>query len=293
MGDTKDKGFPDGSGRQAMSKPLAVYHGPFGRVALYELDRPMTMHAHREGHLIFHLQGPEASIRICDAVHPLTRDCAAAVNPWQPHNYQHAPGAGGALFLVLYIKPAWFLQAGRSAKAALRFGRNRVEITDQIDRLVFHVASLLMEDMPSPLFSGYLYELTHECFDQSWQWVPDAAPVWPSDICIRDYRVRNSIRFMARQLADGIVLDDIARDSGMSRPHFYKLFRQHVGLTPNVYANTLRVEAAIGRLTSTSDAVTTIGLDLGFASQASFTRFFISNVGIAPTDYRRTAQCAA
>ena len=31
------------------------------------------------------------------------------------------------------------------------------------------------------------------------------------------------------------------------------------------------------------------GLDLGFASQASFTRFFTSNVGIPPTDYRRVA----
>jgi AraC-like DNA-binding protein len=53
------------------------------------------------------------------------------------------------------------------------------------------------------------------------------------------------------------------------------------------------MEAAIGRLTTTGDAVTTIGLDLGFASQASFTRFFVSNVGIAPTDYRRTAHLVA
>jgi AraC-like DNA-binding protein len=88
-------------------------------------------------------------------------------------------------------------------------------------------------------------------------------------------------------------LDTIARDVGLSRPHFYKLFRQHVGLTPNVYLNTLRMEAAISRLTTTSDAVTTIGLDLGFASQASFTRFFVSNVGIAPTDYRRTTHFAS
>ena len=40
---------------------------------------------------------------------------------------------------------------------------------------------------------------------------------------------------------------------------------------------------------TTSKSVTEIGLDLGFASQASFTRFFSSNVGIPPTDYRRVA----
>lgn len=276
-----------------MSTALAVYHGRFGRVTLYHLDRAMAMHAHREGHLIFHVQGDEASVRICDADHPLTDRLGAAVNPWQPHNFQISPGAAGALFLVLYIKPAWFLEAGRSAKAALRFGRNGIEVTGQIGRLIDLVTTLLVEDTANPLFTGYLYELTHECFDQSWQWMPAGAPMLQPDWCIRDYRVRNSIRFMSNRLGDGVVLDTIARESGLSRPHFYKLFRQNVGLTPNVYLNTLRMESAIGRLTSTSDAVTTIGLDLGFASQASFTRFFVSNVGIAPTDYRRTAQVAA
>lgn len=276
-----------------MSTAIAVQHGRFGRVTLYHLDRSMAIHAHREGHLIFHLQGADASIKISETDYPLTATMAAAINPWQPHNFQHSFGTRGALCLVLYIKPAWFLEAGRSAEAALRFGRNAIEVTDQVGRLVFRVADLLMKPELSPLFDGYLYELTHQCFDQSWQWMPE----WPSSPqpqpCIPDYRVRNSIRLMASQLGEGIVLDKIARDAGLSRPHFFKLFRQHVGLTPNVYLNTLRMEAAISRLTTTTDAVTSIGLDLGFASQASFTRFFVSNVGIAPTDYRRTAHFAA
>ena len=49
------------------------------------------------------------------------------------------------------------------------------------------------------------------------------------------------------------------------------------------------MEAAIDRLTGTADPVTAIGLDLGFASQASFTRFFTTNVGVPPSDYRRAA----
>ena len=276
-----------------MSTALAVYHGRFGRVTLYHLDRTMAMHAHREGHLIFHLEGPAASLKVCDTDHALSRRWGAAVSPWQPHNFQPPPGARGALVLVLYIQPGWFLGAGRSARSALRFGRNGIEVTEQIGRLIDLVASLLVEDTENPLFAGYLYELTHECFDQSWQWIPSGAPAPQADPCIRDYRVRNSMRFMSNRIGEGIVLDRIAREAGLSRPHFYKLFRQHVGLTPNLYLNTLRMESAIGRLTTTSDAVTTIGLDLGFASQASFTRFFVSNVGIAPTDYRRTALLAS
>ncbi len=276
-----------------MSKPLTVYHGPFGRVALYELDRSMAMHAHREGHLIFHVQGADAAVRVCDREYELSPFSAVAVNPWQPHNFVHLPGASGAVLLTLYIKPAWFLEAGRSAKSALRFGRNAIEVTDQVSRLVSLVTNMLLEDVPSPLFDGYLYELTHESFDQTWQWMPVGTPVLHPEACIRDFRVRNSIRYMTRHLGDDLALDIVARESGLSRPHFYKLFREHVGLTPNVYLNTLRMEAAISRLTTSSEAVTTIGLDLGFASQASFTRFFVANVGIAPTDYRRAAHFAA
>lgn len=58
-------------------------------------------------------------------------------------------------------------------------------------------------------------------------------------------------------------------------------------MTPNIYLNTLRMETSIQRLAHTSDPITMIGLDLGFSSQASFTRFFAANVGIPPTDYRR------
>jgi transcriptional regulator GlxA family with amidase domain len=92
---------------------------------------------------------------------------------------------------------------------------------------------------------------------------------------------------MRDNFGEEIFLDNIARDSGLSRPHFYKLFRQNVGLTPNMYLNMLRMENAIDLLTTTTESITSIGLDMGFSSQASFTRFFTSNVGIAPTDYRR------
>ena len=103
------------------------------------------------------------------------------------------------------------------------------------------------------------------------------------------------LQLMKSRLGEGesILLDSIARGAGISRPHFFKLFKENVGLTPNIYLNTLRMETAIERLIQSSDAVTSIGLDLGFSSQASFTRFFASNVGIPPSDYRRVAQLSS
>jgi transcriptional regulator GlxA family with amidase domain len=91
-------------------------------------------------------------------------------------------------------------------------------------------------------------------------------------------------------LAHGIGLDNVARGAGLSRPHFYKLFRENTGITPALYANTMRVERALERLTSSRTSVTEIGFELGFSSQSHFTHFFAANVGIAPTLYRTIAR---
>lgn len=270
-----------------MSTALAVFHGAFGRATLYRLNKPLATHAHREGHLVFLVDGEDAAMEISETRIPLDMKTGTAVNPWQPHNFLPGPLLTGSIFLTLYINPFWFLEFGRSATNALRFGRNRIEVTGQVRRLVNLVAISLMEDGRSDLFDGYLYELTRSCFDQTWQWTdgePSSTEGWPR---VRDFRIRNSIRLMKERIGEELVLDDIARDAGMSRPHFYKLFRENVGLTPNMYLNTLKMETSIDRITRTQHSITEIGFDLGFASQASFTRFFTSNVGIPPTDYRR------
>ena len=79
----------------------------------------------------------------------------------------------------------------------------------------------------------------------------------------------------------------IARESGLSRPHFYRLFRTQTGVTPHLYLNTLIMEQALDALVATETPIADISFDLGFTSQSGFTRFFAANVGMAPTDYRR------
>ena len=271
-----------------MSTAISVYHGPFGRATLYRLNRPMATHAHREGHLIFHVAGRPAALHVCGTAFPLAPGRAVAVNPWEPHDFLPGDLADGSLFLVLYVKPMWFLEVSRSARSALRFGRTEIEMTDQIARSVGKVVALLLEGGGADMFDGDLYELTQECFDQSWQWTPACRPS-DGSAGFNDFRVRKSIRLMAERLGGGIELDDVAREAGLSRPHFYKLFRRQTGITPNLYLNTLRMERAIASLTETGRSVTEIGYDLGFSSQSGFTRFFASNVGMAPSDYRRVA----
>ena len=270
-----------------MSNAVSVAHGEFGRAAIYALDRPIVTHAHREGHLIFHVDGTPASMTVGGETHENDRNTVTAVSPWEPHSFQNAPG-GQSLNLVLYIKPMWFLENSNSAEFALSFGRSKTEMTPAIRKLVNQLTTLLLHDDMSNKFDGMLFSLTRACFDKSWQSC-DSMLMTNASSRFNDYRVRRSLRVMQENLTEEFEMEDLARSVGLSRPHFFKLFKQQMGVTPNIYMNTLRSEQAIEDLLSTDKSVTDIALDLGFSSQASFTRFFSSNVGIAPSEYRRVS----
>lgn len=274
-----------------MSTALAVHHGAFGRVTLYLLNREMTTHAHREGHLIFHVDGGHGSVAVRGRRGELHAGRAAAISPWEPHGFRPARSGEPTLCLVLYIRQGWFLETSRSAEGGLRFGAPMIDVRGQVAALVRRVTAILLTGEDVPMLDGYLAELTRECFDQSWQWAPGRGGGAGGLLGFTDFRVRRSMRLIGEKLgASDLLLDEVARDSGLSRAHFYKLFRRQTGITPNLYLNTLRMERAIDGLTASDRTITDIGFDLGFASQASFSRFFCSNVGIPPTDYRRIAR---
>lgn len=275
-----------------MSSIISAFHGSFGRAFLYSLDREMVMHAHREGHLLFNISGPEAEMVVGDDTISIRPDTAVAISPWQPHVYRPLDFETPTLTLVLYIDPQWFLDVSRSLTYALRFGRPKIEVCGQLDMLRRQIAKELMQsELDEEVLEQALFNLTLGSFNQSWQWMgngPDNALIDLGPY--RDFRIRKSIRLMRNAIGERLELDAIAREAGLSRQHFFRLFRQQIGVTPNLFVNTLRMEMAIRRLIDTEDSVTDIGHDLGFSSQASFSRFFISNSVVPPTEYRRAAQ---
>lgn len=272
---------------RSVSYAVSVYHGEFGRAALYHLDKTIVTHAHREGHLIFYVDGAEAQVEVGEEMTDVTPGYGTAVSPWEPHSFQLEEGTA-QLCLVLYIKPMWFLENSPSAEFALRFGTSRLRLTPDISDFVRRLTSLLLNDDERGQFDQLLFGLAKASFDHSWKTVAETCRT-KSLRRFTDFRVRRSLRLIQECVGDNPELELLARQVGLSRPHFFKLFKQHMGVTPNVYMNTLRSERAIDFLLTGRKSITDIAFDLGFSSQASFTRFFSSNVGISPSDYRRVA----
>ena len=271
-----------------MSVAHAVAHGAFGRACLYELDRPMVPHAHREGHLIFHVGGTPARIDVCDDQWLLAEDSIIAINPWEPHNFVPTDMGDGAIFFVLYVNAEWFAPDAAHSQN-LRFGKTCFKRTATLDKHIRRTAALVCGAPSLSSLDSELRQLIDGCHEESWQ-SSEAEQEARAAAAVTDFRVRKSIKLMSESPGAELELDLIARESGLSRPHFYRLFRVQTGVTPHLYLNTLMMEQALDALVATEAPIADIGFDLGFSSQSGFTRFFAANVGMAPTEYRRAAK---
>ena len=102
-----------------------------------------------------------------------------------------------------------------------------------------------------------------------------------------DPRIRRAIALMREDIAHELDVDSLAERSGLSRAHFFALFQRDTQVTPLVYANVLRFEAAVQRLSRGQEPVSAVAHELGFSAPGHFARFFRQHLGITPSDYRR------
>jgi AraC-like DNA-binding protein len=80
---------------------------------------------------------------------------------------------------------------------------------------------------------------------------------------------------------------DVAREAGLSRFHFIRLFESVFGVTPHQYRIGARVDRAKDLLASSDYSVTDVCMEVGFSSLGSFSDMFARRVGIPPSAYRR------
>jgi AraC-like DNA-binding protein len=102
-----------------------------------------------------------------------------------------------------------------------------------------------------------------------------------------DPRIRKAIGILRSRIGGDLDCDALASDCGLSRTHFFELFRRATDLTPAVYANELRMEAAFDGLANTRSPVSELGYQLGFSAPGHFTRFFRHHIGVTPSEYRK------
>jgi hypothetical protein len=103
-----------------------------------------------------------------------------------------------------------------------------------------------------------------------------------------DHRLRKAIAHMRENVEKKSGIDDIAAKVGLSRAHFFSLFREQLNTTPHVFWSGVRIEEAMRRV-SQGEVLTEVALDLGFTAPGNFSRFFKEHTGVSPSKFQRAA----
>jgi AraC-like DNA-binding protein len=93
--------------------------------------------------------------------------------------------------------------------------------------------------------------------------------------------------FIAENLGERFTLDDLARQAGVSRFHFARLFRVSTGESPMAYLLKSRIERAKQMLLHDDRPVCEIAAALGFCDQSHLTRTFRRMTGRTPRQFAR------
>lgn len=98
--------------------------------------------------------------------------------------------------------------------------------------------------------------------------------------------VESARSIMMMHVEDGIEVEDIADELGMSYTRLLKLFRDYTGMTPYQYFLQLRIHQAKEMLHDPSLSVKEISSQLNFDNQYYFSRLFKKKTGMSPSKWR-------
>ena len=106
---------------------------------------------------------------------------------------------------------------------------------------------------------------------------------------LRDPIVGHALALLHDRPRDAWSLDRLAREIGVSRSILAGRFSELIGQPPMRYLARWRMQLACRLLSEDAAKVSAVALDVGYRSEAAFSRAFKAIVGTSPANWRRTA----
>ncbi len=126
-----------------------------------------------------------------------------------------------------------------------------------------------------------LVELVRRYLDE----MPDAKWSWLGGL--RDRYVGRALVLLHEHPGDTWTIDKLADRVGLSRSALHERFAQFVGHPPMQYLAKWRMQLAARLLEQSSAGIASIARDIGYESDAAFSRAFRRETGLPPATWRR------
>ncbi|MRN67554.1 AraC family transcriptional regulator [Brucella sp. 10RB9213] len=280
-----------------MSDVLRIAYGDFGRVALLDMDRSLVRHAHPHCHVLIKVEGADSFFAVGDHLVPLTDAKAVLVNGWESHAYVHIPDRPRTLILALYIEPEW-LEVFRTGWQASGSPGFFAQPTGELSPLIRSTSKDLVAEMISRPHARESHEellakLMIAVIERFSAWRDHGGSVRGLATPLVDFRIRRAIQAMREDHSEGDDMNRLAKKVGLSRAHFFRLFEANTHVSPRVYLNVIRVEAAVDASANSDESFSIIGERLGFSAPTHFNRFFRDHLGVPPGEFRRVIKASS
>lgn len=265
-----------------MQEAYALHEGAFGTAIVLEASANLVAHAHSETQLALWLGGARARAHVGTEVVDYSESVALGVNAFEAHDMVRLEDDGSSLFIVFMIKKDWLDELGQAKDRSFRFPSPRVPIGNALRRSCWRVLDLMIS-------AGAERDRVDKEVERLLETGGDAAPVAGGIGAMLDHRLRAAIAHMRAHVSEKTTIDEIAAKVGLSRAHFFALFRDQLHTTPQVFWSGVRVEEAMRRV-SDGGKLTDVALDLGFSAPGNFSRFFKDHTGISPSIFKRATR---
>ncbi len=104
---------------------------------------------------------------------------------------------------------------------------------------------------------------------------------------LHSFYVDNALAYIEQNYQGDITVEDIARNAGLNRSYFGKVFRDAMGVSPQQFLIGFRIEKACELLKLSNLSVGEVGRAVGYSNQLHFSRAFKNARGLSPRAWRQ------
>lgn len=99
-------------------------------------------------------------------------------------------------------------------------------------------------------------------------------------------QIQPALAYIHENYVQDIRAEDLAKECGLSEPHFRRVFREFVSMSPIDYLNFIRVREACKMMNRRDCPMDLVAVECGFSSVSTFTRNFKKFIGITPYQWK-------
>jgi AraC-like DNA-binding protein len=104
---------------------------------------------------------------------------------------------------------------------------------------------------------------------------------------LRDPYVSRALSLLHARVADNWTVDALGSETGLSRSALAERFTRVIGVSPMQYLTNWRMQVAAQSLRNTSASMIEVAEQVGYESEAAFSRAFKKAFGVPPATWRR------